>query len=189
MVAKNITNLFSILTIGRCPRVESSFVLLAEGVCYDQCVLVAKLLWALALLHSVLQGQICLLLQVCLDFLLLHSSPLLWKGHLFLGVGSRRSCRSTFQHYWPGHRLVMLNRLPWKETEIIVSFLRLSKYCILDSLVDCEGYSISSKGFLPTVVNTIHPFQSILVLWFLRCWCSLLPSPVWPLPIYLDSWP
>ena len=25
------------------------------------------------------------------------------------------------------------------------------KYCILDSLVDYEGYSISSKGFLPTV--------------------------------------
>ena len=31
-------------------------------------------------------------------------------------------------------------------------------------------------------------FQSILVHWFLKCWCSLLPSPAWPLPIYLDSW-
>ena len=31
---------------------------------------------AFALLHSVLQGQICLLLQVSLDFLLLDSSPL-----------------------------------------------------------------------------------------------------------------
>ena len=28
-----------------------------------------------ALLHFVLQGQICLLLQVYLDFLLLHSNP------------------------------------------------------------------------------------------------------------------
>ena len=28
-----------------------------------------------------------------------------------------------------------------------------SKYCILDSFVDYEGYSISSKGFLPTVVD------------------------------------
>ena len=27
------------------------------------------------------------------------------------------------------------------------------KYCILDSFVDYEGYSISSKGFLPTVVD------------------------------------
>ena len=32
-----------------------------------------KTLLAFALLHSVLQGQICLLLQVFLDFLLLHS--------------------------------------------------------------------------------------------------------------------
>jgi len=30
---------------------------------------------AFALLHFVLQGQTCLLLQVSLDFLLLHSSP------------------------------------------------------------------------------------------------------------------
>ena len=28
-------------------------------------------------------------------------------------------------------------------------------YCILDSFVDYEGYSISSKGFLPTVVDTM----------------------------------
>ena len=27
------------------------------------------------------------------------------------------------------------------------------KYCISDSLVDYEGYSIFSKGFLPTVVD------------------------------------
>ena len=42
-----------------------------------------KTLLAFALLHSILQGQISLLLQVLLDFLLLHSSPLSWKGHLF----------------------------------------------------------------------------------------------------------
>ena len=28
-----------------------------------------------------------------------------------------------------------------------------SRYCILDSFVDYHGYSISSKGFLPTVVD------------------------------------
>ena len=27
------------------------------------------------------------------------------------------------------------------------------KYCISDSFVDYEGYSIPSKGFLPTVVD------------------------------------
>ena len=34
---------------------------------------IGKTLLAFALLHSILQGQICLLLQVFLDFLLLHS--------------------------------------------------------------------------------------------------------------------
>ena len=33
-------------------------------------------------------------------------------------------------------------------------------YCLSDSFVDYEGYSISSKGFLPTVVDTV--VQSIL---------------------------
>ena len=30
-----------------------------------------------------------------------------------------------------------------------------SKYCILDSFVDHDGYSISSKGFLPTEVDVM----------------------------------
>ena len=30
-----------------------------------------------------------------------------------------------------------------------------SQYCIMDSLVDHDGYSLSSKGFLPTVVDTM----------------------------------
>ena len=34
-----------------------------------------------------------------------------------------------------------------------VVFEIASKYCISDSLVDHDGYSISSKGFLPTVVD------------------------------------
>ena len=34
-----------------------------------------------------------------------------------------------------------------------VVFEIASKYCISDSFVDYEGYSIYSKGFLPTVVD------------------------------------
>ena len=74
-----------------------------------------KTILAFALLHSVPQGQIWLLLQVFLDFLLLHSSPLYWKGHLF-GVlvikglvGLHRIVQLQFlQHYWLGHRLGLL---------------------------------------------------------------------------------
>ena len=41
--AKNIINLILVLTIWWCSCVESSLVLLEEGVCYDQCILLAKL--------------------------------------------------------------------------------------------------------------------------------------------------
>ena len=34
-----------------------------------------------------------------------------------------------------------------------VIFEITSKYCISDSFVDHDGYSISSEGFLPTVVD------------------------------------
>ena len=34
-----------------------------------------------------------------------------------------------------------------------VIFETASKYCISDSFVDHDGYSISSEGFLPTVVD------------------------------------
>ena len=36
-----------------------------------------------------------------------------------------------------------------------VIFEIASNYCISDSSVDCDGYSISSTGFLPTVVDTM----------------------------------
>ena len=43
-----------------------------------------KALLAFVQVHFVLQSQTCLFLQVSLAFLLLHSNPLWWKGHLFL---------------------------------------------------------------------------------------------------------
>ena len=36
-----------------------------------------------------------------------------------------------------------------------VVFETVSKYCISGSFIDCDGYSISSKEFLPAVVDTM----------------------------------
>ena len=50
---------------------------------------------------------------------------------------------------------MILNDLPWKQIEIILSFVRLHpSSAFWDSFVDNEGYSISSKGFLTSVVDT-----------------------------------
>ena len=37
--------------------------------------------------------------------------------------------------------------------DLSVIFETAPKYCVSDSFVDFEDYSISSKGFLPTVIN------------------------------------
>ena len=59
------------------------------------------------------------------------------------------------QPYCLGHTwiIVILNGLPWKQTEVILSFRRLHPSTAFLTLVDYDGYSISSKGFLPTVVD------------------------------------
>ena len=111
---------------------------------------------AFALLHSILQGQIYLLLQVFLDVLLLHSSPLWWKAHLFWVlvlksfVGVHRTIQlQLLQRYWLGHRLGLL----WywmvccENKQIILSFLRLHPSTAFWTLVDHDGYFISSKGW------------------------------------------
>ena len=114
LAAKNIINLISVLTIWWCPCIESSLVLLEEGVCYDQCIS-----WQNSI--SLCPASFCIprpnlpVIQVFLDFLLLHSSPLEWKGHLFWVlvlkglVGLHRTIElQLLQHYCLGKTLVKL---------------------------------------------------------------------------------
>ena len=61
-----------------------------------------------------------------------------------------------FQHYCSGMDLDYCDS-EWfalaTNRDLSVVFEIASKYCISDSFVDYEGYSISSKGLLPTVVD------------------------------------
>ena len=122
-----------------------------------------KTLLAFALLRFVLQGQICLLLQVSVDFLLLHSNCLWWKGHLFwlLVLEGLTGLHRTVQLQLLQHYCWSID-LDYCDTEWFASetnrdhsvvFEIASKYCILNCFVDYDGYSISSKGLLPTVVD------------------------------------
>ena len=104
-----------------------------------------------------------------------------WKEYLFLvlvlegHVGLHRTVQlQLLQHYCSGDRLGLLRN--WmvclgNEQRSSVAFEIASKYCILGSFVYYDGYSISSKGVLPTVVDIM-----------------VISSLVWPLPICLDSW-
>ena len=72
-------------------------------------------------------------------------------------VGLHRTIQlQLLQHYWLGQRLVY-HDIEWFALETnrdhSVIFEIASKYCISDSFVDHGVCSISSKGFLPTVVD------------------------------------
>ena len=72
-------------------------------------------------------------------------------------VGLQKTVQfQLLQHYWLGHILENCD-IEWFALETnkdhSVIFVIASKYCISDSFVDHDGYSISSKGLLPTVVD------------------------------------
>ena len=127
LAAKNIINLILVLTTWWCSCGVFSCVVGRGCLLWPVCSL-GKTLLAFALLHFVLHGLTCLLLQVSLDFLLLHSCPRWWKGHLFLVlvleglVGLHRSIQlQLLQHYWLGHTLGLLWYgiiLPWKQRSL-----------------------------------------------------------------------
>ena len=72
-------------------------------------------------------------------------------------VGLHRTIQlQLLQHYWLGHSLDYCD-IEWFALETnrdhSVIFEIASKYCISDSFVDHDGYSMSFKGFVPTVVD------------------------------------
>ena len=72
-------------------------------------------------------------------------------------VGLHRTIQlQLLQRYWLGIDLDYCD-IEWFALETnrdhSVIFEIASKYCILDSFVDHYGYSISSEGFLPSVVD------------------------------------
>ena len=72
-------------------------------------------------------------------------------------VGLHRTVQlQLLQHYWLGTDLDYCD-IEWFALEMnrdhSVIFEIASKYCISDSFVDHDGYSNSSDGFLPTVVD------------------------------------
>ena len=84
------------------------------------------------------------------------------KRTSFLDVSSKSSCGfhrpvqlQLLQHYWLGHRLGLCD-IEWfaleRNRDHSVVFEIAFKHCISDSFVDHDGYSISPKGFVPTVV-------------------------------------
>ena len=121
--------------------------------------LLAKLL-AFALLHFVFQRQTCLLLQVSLDFFCI-SVPYWCFWCQFQKV--LQVIKESFKFNFSSINGLGIGLdycdVEWFALEMnrdhSVVFEVAPKCCISDSFVDYEGYSFSSKGLLPTVVDTM----------------------------------
>ena len=115
LTAKNIINLISVLTIWWCPCIESSLVLLEEGVCYDQCISWQNSISLCPASFHIPRPNLPVTPGVSwFSTIGAFQSPIV-KRTSFLGVSSKRSCRShrtiqllLLQHYWLGHRLGLL---------------------------------------------------------------------------------
>ena len=166
LATKNIIHMTSVLMVWWCPCVESSLVLLEDGVCYDQCVL-----WQNSV--SLCPASFCTSrpnMPVTPVISWLHTfafqSPMMKRTTFLvlvlegLIVHYRTIQLQLLWYYWLGHRLELM--WYWMvclgNRDHSVIFETGSNYCISDSFVDYEGYSISSKGYLDTVVD-------IIVIW------------------------
>ena len=114
LATKNIINLISLLTIWRCPCAESSLVLLEEGVCYDQCIFLAKLISLCPASFRIPRPNLPVTPGVSWLPTFAFQSPIMKRtsfGVLVLKglVGLHRTIQlQLLQHYWLGHRLGLL---------------------------------------------------------------------------------
>ena len=161
LAAKNIINLILVLTIWWCSCVESSLVLLQEGVCYNQCILLENLYQPLPcfILYSkdkfAYYSRYFLTSYFCIPVLYNEKDIFFGVSVLESLVGLHRTIQlQLLQHYWLGHRLGLL----WYWMVCPGNEQRSESFChfwdciqVLHFGLFCSlwWYSISFKGFLP----------------------------------------
>ena len=130
----------------------------------------SKTLLVFALLHSVFQAKFASYSRYFLTFYFCipvhHNKKDIFCWVLVIEglVGLHRTVQHHLQHYWLDYCDIEWFALEMNRDHSVV-FAIASTYCISDCFVDYGGYSISSKGFLPTVVD-------IMVIWVKSTHCS-----------------
>ena len=135
-----------------------SLVLLEEGICYDQYILLTKLL-AFYLLHFLSKSKIFHFPGYLLTSYFCIQIGYHEKGHLCVCVlvlegvvGLHRTTQLQFIHNYSVGIILDYCDIEWfalemnRDHSVILEIA--SKYCISDSFVDHDGYSVSSEGFL-----------------------------------------
>ena len=82
----------------------------------------------------------------------------------------------------------------WQEWMSILGISELRSTAVGEFKLDdhyiyyCGQESLRRNGIALIISKRVRHDWVTELSWFLKCWRSLLPSPVWPLQICLDSW-
>ena len=138
-------------------------MLLEEGVCYDQYVLLAKLYSPLPCFILYSKAKFACYSRWFLTSYFRIPVPYN-ENDIYLGVfilkglvGLHRTIHFSFFSITAQGIDLDYRDIEWfplktdRDHSVVLGIA--SKYCILDSFVDHDGYCISSKGFLPTVID------------------------------------
>ena len=140
LAAKNKINLNLVLTIWWCPCIESSLVLLEEGVCYDQCIFFVFALrkWALGsiitnkasggdgisadLFHVLKDDAVKVLHTLCQQIWKTHQWPQAWKRSVFIYIPKKDNAKECSNY----HRTALTSHV----TKVMLKILqtRLQRY-------------------------------------------------------------
>ena len=114
LAAKNMINLISVLTIWGCPCVDSSLVFLQEGVCYNQCILLAKLYKPLPCFILYSKAKFAHCSRYLLTSYLCIPVPMMKRTYFLVLVleplaGLHRTAQlKLLWYWWLGHRIGLL---------------------------------------------------------------------------------
>ena len=126
LAAKNRINLISVLTIWWCPCVESSLVLLEEGVCYDQCIFLQNSISLCPASFCIPRPNLPVTLGVSWLPTFAFQSTIM-KRTSFLGVSFKRSCYDQPRQHIQKKRHYFANKGPssqgrlLQETQVLMS--------------------------------------------------------------------
>ena len=150
-----------------------SFVFLEEGVCYDKYILLAKLYYQplpCFIPHS--KAKFACYSRCFLTSYFCIPVPYNEKV-IFFGCQFQKALQVfiepfNFSFFSSTGQDIDLDYFDIEQVALemnrdhAVIFQTASKYCISDSFVDHNGYSISSKGFLPTGIPVIYPCYLVM---------------------------
>ena len=169
LAANNIINLILVSTVWWCPCVESSLVLLEEGVCYDQCILLAKLFSLCPASFRARRPNLPVTPGISWLLTFAFQSPIM-KRTSFLGISYFLHLLKAL-HFLPGRSL-------WPPQQMLSALIQISLYT---GASQRDLSKTLTWPLHPLNIKTIQLLPTVHKLWLVT-WPQV--TVIWPLPLF-----